>query len=451
MSEKKSLMIDISIFPKVFTIILGEPQHTDDESEPNKAFGKPEIVADLPRIANVLYLKHILALPESMECKLLEKYAYGIAFSDDEYEKMLKLIMIPVRRTQMQQTGELSLFGLEIKKDNKGKRKLALRDDAISTIKAETWECIIIDHLKQKAFDIIDCFDFNATFKRKQVNNSNNENLKISLGAWKFSTDISEQNLSNMLRTAFIFTLVNYCFENKKDQYDSFSDFFDAEFYKRVSLIYGTWSNRGNKDTIEYIPLYDSFYNLNGINKGDLIEILRSILDDPHIALGDKEDLKKRLIEGAGNFHRGISKADEALEQSLIKPAINFILLREKAKDTLASAQILFYEEKYSDCANRCYYAMMFSLKSLLENKNLLGEWKENELKESESHKTLERGLSALVSQGVLDSNDYAAFLYVRDQRLKCDYSIYIFEKADAKYCLNKVQAFCSKIDNITS
>lgn len=451
MSEKKSLMIDISIFPKVFTIVLGEPQHTDDESEPNKAFEKPEIVADLPRMANVLYLKHILALPASIECKLLEKYAYGIAFSDDEYEKMLKLIMTPVRRTQTQQTGELSLFGLEIKKDNKGKRKLALRDDAISTIKAETWECIIIDHLKQKAFDIIDCFDFNATFKRKQVNNSNNENLKISLGAWKFSTDISEQNLSNVLRTAFIFTLINYCFENKKDQYDSFSDFFDAEFYKRVSLIYGTWSNRRNRDTIEYIPLYDSFYNLNGINKGDLIEILRSILDDPHIALGDKEDLKERLIEGAESFHRGITKADKALEQSLIKPAINFIYLREKSKDTLTSAQILFDEEKYNDCANRCYYAMLFSLKMLLENKGLLADWKKSVLKESESHRTLEIGLSDLVAQGVLDSKDYAAFLYVRDQRLKCDYSIYIFKKADAQSCLNKAQAFCSKIDNITS
>lgn len=42
MSEKKPLMIDISIFPKVFTIILGGPQHTDDESEPNKAFEEPE-------------------------------------------------------------------------------------------------------------------------------------------------------------------------------------------------------------------------------------------------------------------------------------------------------------------------------------------------------------------------------------------------------------------------
>ena len=452
MSEIKSLRIDISIFPKVFTIILGKPQQKDDESGLNKTFEKPEIVADLPRCANILYLEHILALPDSTECKLLEKYAYGIAFSDEEYEKMLRLIMVPGRRTQTQQiqTDELSLFGLEIRKDNKGNRKLALREDAISTIKAETWECIIIDHLKQKAFDIIDCFDFNTTFNRKQANNNNHEKLKISLGAWRFSTDITEQNLSNVLRTALIFTLVNYCFENTKDQYDSFSDFFDVEFYKRVSLIYGIWSNRGNKDTIEYIPLYDSFYNLDGINKEDLIEILRSILDDPNIAFGDKEDLKKRLIDGAVSFHRGISNEDKDLEQRLIKPAINYIYLREKAKDTLASAQILFDGEKYSDCANRCYYAMMFSLKSLLENKGLLANWKENELKESESHRTLEVGLSKLIAQGVLDQKDYNAFLYVRDQRIKCDYSIYKFEKADASNCLSKVQKFCTKIENIT-
>ena len=155
-------------------------------------------------------------------------------------------------------------------------------------------------------------------------------------------------------------------------------------------------------------------------------------------------------IDGAVSFHRGISNEDKDLEQRLIKPAINYIYLREKAKDTLASAQILFDGEKYSDCANRCYYAMMFSLKSLLENKGLLANWKENELKESESHRTLEVGLSKLIAQGVLDQKDYNAFLYVRDQRIKCDYSIYKFEKADASNCLSKVQKFCTKIENIT-
>lgn len=161
--------------------------------------------------------------------------------------------------------------------------------------------------------------------------------------------------------------------------------------------------------------------------------------------------MKNRLIEGAGVFHHDIDTSDQALEQSLIKPAVNFILLREKAKETLASAEILCSEGKYSDCANRCYYAMMFSLKTLLENKGLLAAWKENELKEAETHNSLESGFSNLVNQGILDANDQSAFDYVKDQRWKCDYSLYKFEKADAENCVKKAKNFYTKVEAITA
>ena len=165
----------------------------------------------------------------------------------------------------------------------------------------------------------------------------------------------------------------------------------------------------------------------------------------------EKQELKNRLIEGAGVFHHDIDTSDQALEQSLIKPAVNFILLREKAKETLASAEILCSEGKYSDCANRCYYAMMFSLKTLLENKGLLAAWKENELKEAETHNSLESGFSNLVNQGILDANDQSAFDYVKDQRWKCDYSLYKFEKADAENCVKKAKNFYTKVEAITA
>lgn len=275
--------------------------------------------------------------------------------------------------------------------------------------------------------------------------------MRYDLGAWKFSADISEQSLSNALRSAFMFTLVSYYYGDTKNQYHNFSEFFDAEYYKRVSLVYGIWSNRGSKETIEYIPLYDSFHNLTGIQKSDLIKVLRAILDDPDIALDEKQELKYRLIEGTGVFHHDIDTSDQALEQSLIKPAVNFILLREKAKETLASAEILCSEGKYSDCANRCYYAMMFSLKTLLENKGLLADWKENELKEAETHNSLESGFSNLVNQGILDANDQSAFDYVKDQRWKCDYSLYKFEKADAENCVKKAKNFYTKVEEMTA
>ena len=75
--------------------------------------------------------------------------------------------------------------------------------------------------------------------------------------------------------------------------------------------------------------------------------------------------LKNQLILSAGEFHDNLTAEDAVLEQTLIKPAINLVLLREKAKETVASADILLTEGRYFDCASRCYYAMMFSLKTL--------------------------------------------------------------------------------------
>lgn len=452
MENKRRIEINAAIFPCVMQIALGKPLPKDsgvksvhDLTPEMKA---PNLMIDLPRGANLLYINRILAEHNELELRLLEQYAYGVAFSDADYEELIKLIMTPVSRNQTQtmQGDFLTPFGVQVYTDEDGNQKFTLIEDTIPIVKAETWECIIVDFLKQSALDIIACFDFASSFI-----SSNSEELKFDLGAWKFSSDISEQSLSNALRAAFMFTLVSYCYGDTKDQYKNFSDFFDAEYYKRVSLVYGIWSNRGTQDTIAYIPLYDSFHNLNGMTKSDLIEVLRAILDDPNIALDEKRTLKSRLIEGAGEFHSNINATDQALEQALIKPAINFILLREKAKDTLESAKVLCDEGKFSDCANRCYYAMMFSLKTLLENKGQLADWKANELKEIETHTSLERGLANLIAQGVLDTTDQSAFDFVKDQRWKCDYSLYRFEKADAENCLKKAQDFYSKVEAITT
>lgn len=246
-----------------------------------------------------------------------------------------------------------------------------------------------------------------------------------------------------------MFTLVGYYSGDRKNQYTSFVEYFEAEFYKRVSLVYGMWISIEDKANIKYIPLYDSFYNLTGTSKSELISILKAILDNDSIAIDEKQTLKTQLIESAGEFHSNISATDIALEQTLIKPAINFILLREKAKETLKSAEILYTEDKYVDCANRCYYAMMFALKTLLEHQGKLANWKANELKESETHNSLENGLKDLVTSGELDTADEANFEYVKDQRWKCDYSLYSFQKADAAHCVNLTKQFFLKVETI--
>lgn len=457
MGNDKVIQINTGIFPYIMKVALAKPsiENTPDKGSHDvlSKINPPEIMIDLPRGAYVLYLKKIARERNVPELRLLEQYSNGTEFSDADYEELIKLIMTPVNRnwTQTVQGDVLGAYGVNVENDENGNMKFALIEDALPTIKVEAWECIILDILKQATSDIIECFDFPSSFSRKKPNSSNEDTLKYDLGAWKFSSDIAEQSLSNSLRTALLFTLVSYCYGDTKNQYGSFSEFFDAEYFKRVSLIHGIWRNRGANENIKYIPLYDSFHNLDGLVKTELIEILKAVLDDPNFALDEKQTLINRLIDGTGAFHQGISSADAVLEQNLIKPVFNFVLLREKAKETLASAEILFSEEKYHDCANRCYYAMMFTLKALLESKGLLAAWKANELKEAETHKSLENSLSSLVSQGILDPSDQASFEFVRDHRWKCDYSIYKFEKPDADSCVKKAQAFYSKVEMLTT
>lgn len=452
----QGIEINTAIFPMIMTLALGKPIQKGENNEgvkivPSETF-EPDIKIDLPRGAYLLYLQKV-AIKNELECRLLQQYAYGVAFTDEDYSELLNLIMTPVNRNwnQTLQQDMLTPFGIKIYRGENGNQSFRLIEDAIPAIKAETWECIILDHLRKSTYDIISCFDFNAMFVRKRNGYADKETLEFHLGAWKFSSDDTEQSLSNALRAAFMFTLVGYYFGDRKDQYDNFLDYFEAEFYKRVSLVYGMWASRGSEDTIEYIPLYDSFYNLDGMNKNKLVNVLKAILDNDDIALDERQTLKNRLIDGAGTFHTDIDAAGLELERNLIKPAVNFILLREKAKETLASAQILCEEGKYTDCANRCYYAMMFSLKALLENKEKLAAWKANELKEAETHNSLDSGFDYLVTQGLLDSFDKAAFEYVKDQRWKCDYSLYKFERLDAENCLRKTQAFYAKVESITA
>lgn len=457
MGNDKVIQVNTRIFPCIMKVGFAKPrsEHTSDKDfhDVLSKINSPEIMIDLPRGAYVLYLKKIARERTEPELRLLEQYSNGMDFSDADYEELIKLIMTPVNRswTQTVQGDILSAYGVNIENDDNGNMKFALIEDALPTIKVEAWECIILDILKQSTSDIIECFDFPSSFSRNNPANGKEDTLEYNLGAWKFSSDVAEQSLSNALRAALIFTLVSYCYGDAKAQYGSFSEFFDAEYFKRVSLIYGIWRNRGSNENIKYIPLYDSFYNLDGLAKTELIEILKAVLDDPDFALDEKQTLINRLIDGAGAFHQGISSADAVLEQNLIKPVFNFVLLREKAKETLASAEILFSEGKYHDSANRCYYAMMFTLKALLENKGLLAAWKANELKEAETHKSLENSLQGLVSQGILDPTDQASFEFVRDHRWKCDYSIYKFEKPDADSCVKKAQAFYSKVEMLTT
>ena len=447
---ENKIEFNAAIYPKVMSLVLGKPKQKDGDNIEGDM--EPELAIDLPRGAYLIYLQNMFDEHKNQEIELFKKYAYGVVLDDSDYASLIALIMTATPRNWNQSVSNgdfLSKFGVKISEDDNGKRKFVILEEAKDIIKVEAWEGIIIDLLSQSAMDIIACFDFESHFSRKNDNGSGNEKLHISLGAWKFSSDEAEQNLSNSLRSAFMFTLAGYYSGDRKNQYSSFNDYFDAEFYKRVSLVFGIWSSLQNKAEIKYMPLYDSFYNLSTTSKSELIDVLKAVLDNEYISVDEKLELRNQLIMSAGEFHDNISAADAVLEQSLIKPAINLIILREKAKETVASAEILLTEGKYVDCANRCYYAMMFSLKALLEHQGKLSNWKANELKESETHNSLENGLDDLVNSGVLSASDKADFDYVKDQRWKCDYSLYCFRKEDAEYCVTLIKNFFSKMESI--
>ena len=402
MADKKMIEINAAIYPSAMSIYLGKKEDATKDGFKIQQDFEPEIALNLPRDAYLIYLQSAANEKNTKEMELLEKYAYGVKFTDAEYYDLISLIMTPTTRnwTSVNLNGDiLASFGLCMETTENGKRRVNIIEDAKETLRAEAWEGIILDILRESAMTVISLFEFANSFERKNANAMNKEELKIYLGAWKFSSDEAEQRLSNALRVAYMYTLVGYYCGDRKSQYSSFERYFEDEYYKRVSLIFGIWTSLEDKTQIEYVPLYDSFHNLRGMSKKDLVDIL---------------------------------------------------MLRDKAKNTLEAAKTLEKSGLYVDCANRCYYAMMDALKSLLEFRGLLAQWKENELKETETHKSLECAMNDLVSNGVLSADDATDFTFVLNERMKCDYSLYVFKQADALDCISRTEAFLNKIELLT-
>lgn len=450
MENIRRIEINAAIFPSVMSIGLGKPYEQSDTNE--DAHKKIEAMIDLPRGAYLLYLQKMADEHNTLELDLLEKFAYGIAFTNEEYRQMIRLMC-----TQCDAPGDklnnpsfLLPWGLTTAIAEDGSMHYQLLPEAVPRLRADVWEYILINHLKEISNTIIECYDFPGFFVRESDNTCDTNELRHSLWPWKFSSDKAEQSLSSALRMAFMFTLIHYCFDTSVNS-EEFHDYFELEFMKRVALVFDIWVTRGAEKTIKYLPIYDGFYNMQGQTREELIGILKRIIDSPAVDRAEKESLLEDMVSRTAAFHMrgGKDAAAEALENDLIKPAVNSIYLHSKAKENLSAAKLLFEKGLYSDCANRCYYAVMNGLKSVLEKRGELGAWKATALKGSETHSALESRVNTLAAAGVLDASDVTAFSHVRLQRMKCDYELVTANATDIQQCVNHAQAFLMKVDSL--
>lgn len=417
----RGIRIDTSIFPLVMSVSIGDKGSTDTLS------------IDLPRGANVLYLQN---MSDPIEIAILKKFANKEEFFDENYENIFKLFINNTPRLRMPQYSfqdMISKFGVCEDKIN-GKYQFKLIPEYIAQIKADTWEYITLDLLKDSYTDIIKCFNF--------------EDINIYLGSWQSEFDVQKQSLLTAFRSALIFTLVGFLYGDDRILYSNFNDFFEKEFYKRVVLIHGIWKNRKDGEQINYIPIFDSFYNLQGNSPTELIQIIHSILADENIVKDERMMIKNRLIDEAKNFHSKADLQSVALELTIVKPVVNYLIEIQSAYENIAAAEML--NDLREASINRSYYAMMHALKALLENKQQLSDWESGNLNVNENHKALEKKLISLSSQGVIARNFVSDFQYVKQKRWIADYNISSFSEAECLACINKAKDFTEEVKRIS-
>lgn len=383
---------------------------------------------ELPRYANLLYLQSI---DNSLEYALLKKYANSEAFTDDDYKNLFQFLLgdeqnVPVYK-----------YGIQMVTDGE-KRKMILVDKYIPQIRIETWEWIIIDLLRPLYTDIIDCFDWG--------------DINIDLRSWKNDDNIQKQSLLNTFRTAFMFTILGYLYGDDDELHNSFEDFFDKEFYKRIALINGIWKNRKADELIKYIPVFDSFYNLDGMTLNELRKMIGSILDDENIAIDERDLIRNRLIDGAEEFRKIDTLERTSLEHDLIKPVVNFVIELQNAKDALNVAKILNTGEEafFSTIINRCYYSMMHATKALLEYEKQLSDWDSDKLNVEEKHNALTRKLEVISQKKIIDKSYVAELKYVKQKRWVADYNLSVFTRVECDKCINYAEKFLDKVKQIT-
>lgn len=420
----KELMINPTIFPLVLSMYFVKKCDVAEVKQPIKI--------DIPRGVYLIYLSQI---HEHIEIDLLKKYAEHIPLSDAEYEAIIRLFLNDSSRNHPSKSSGFSLedFGITLNSDL---NKFDLLQDHIQRISAETWEYIVLDLLHVAYSEIIGCFDFGG--------------IDINLGPWKTQENEIKQSLLNALRSAFIFTLVGFIWGDHRAQYSSFSEYFDGEFYKRVVLVNGYWKSKQPQEKVEYIPIFDSFFNLDHTTSQKLLADLRAILENNDIAQDDRQMIINHLVDGASAFHQISGLQREYIESSTIKPVVNFLVELNDSQNEIKAATFLASKSLFNQSIHNSYYAMMHALKAFLEKQNKLTDWDPVQLNVKENHAQLEMKLQNEVALGNIGSRYLANFRIVKQRRWIADYNICYFNKADAEDSIRLAQDFLDEVQRLT-
>ncbi len=418
------LIVDVSIFPFVISVGIGKKINDEHFCNP--------VMIDIPRGVYLLYLNQ---LHDGAEISLLTKYARQIKFSDADYESMIHLFLSNSTRTSTAHVAGNSLenFGIGFKAET---NEYALLESHIPTIRAETWEYIVLDILRNAYTEVINCFDFGG--------------IDINLGPWKTQEDDIKQSVLNALRSAFVFTLVGYIWGDHRAQYPSFLEYFDGEFFKRAVLINGYWKSKQPHEKVEYIPIFDSFFNLDHTTSQKLLADLRAILENNDIAQDDRQMIINHLVDGASAFHQISGLQRESIESSTVKPVVNFLVELNDSEHEICAAKLLASRSLFNQSIHNSYYAMMHALKAFLEKQNKLADWDPVQLNVKESHAQLETKFQGEVALGNIDGRYLANFRVVKQRRWNADYNICYFNKADAEDSIQLAQDLLNEVQRLT-
>ncbi|MGM0882282.1 MAG: HEPN domain-containing protein [Bacillota bacterium] len=396
-------------------------------------FGNDKFKFVLPRDVHIQYIRKHFTQDEKT---ILTKWLDEEALSDEEYRYVIKKSFnqgstksLKVNTNESGLDSIIGAFGIKEVGDEEN-LSFDFIEDHIPQIKADTWNYIVVDILKE-FYEVI--------LKEYFPDNT------VYLGAWKSEADEELQSLNTTLRQALMMTLFNYLYDQNAELYDNFQTFFCNEFESRAHLVKNIWSTR--EGPIKYIPIYDSFRNYANADLNQVYKILKKILDSEDLIFDEKVKIEQRLISQAKTMHRYRDPDASKIEADFLKPLVSRIVDFHKSEVRLKDAVLLFDQGSYDSAINRCYYSMMSAVRFILEKHNALSSWRHNQLSPNEKHEDLEKKFkSEIIDKNLLSRALLIDFRFVKKQRWVADYNHEYLDKNVCLDCINKTRNFVNEI-----